>query len=244
VLLLAGAIAGGLLFSPPSPEATREAAKRVLGKAEYQTALPTDRPPTGRPGDEGTPEGRRRRERVGDRVPADWDGPRPPRAVPDEAPRGGGGSAVGQAVMWTLIGVVLVLVVLALLRSVRGSERDVAPGAVVAATPADAAVVARPLSAAEVLARDGRFGEAIHELLLQTLGALAARSSIPITASLTSREILARAPLPGAARGSLETLVGAAEVCHFGGRPASDADYARCTDHFRRFAAAYARADA
>jgi hypothetical protein len=246
VLLAAGALAG-ILLSPPSPEATREAVRRILAQAEYQTEMPVpewrrvretrDPPATPPP-----------RERVGDRVPEETPATPPPTRVSrddrSDADRGGE-SGLGRAVFWTLLAVAGVLAVAWVVRSRRRVERDVVPASpAVAGAAADPAVVARPLTAAERLAKDGRFGEAVHELLLQTLAALLARSELPIARSLTSREILARVRLPGEARECLEALVLAAEACHFGGRPASADDYARSTDHFRRFASAYGRAAA
>ena len=57
--------------------------------------------------------------------------------------------------------------------------------------------------------REGRFAEAIHALLLETLAALSRAARL--APSLTSREIVARVPLPARAREALAGLVAAVE---------------------------------
>ncbi len=90
-----------------------------------------------------------------------------------------------------------------------------------------------PLESAERLAAAGRFAEAIHALLLETLAALSRAAQL--TPSLTSREILARVPLPERARQALGGLVLAVEVSRFGGVPAGEGDYRACLERFHAF---------
>jgi hypothetical protein len=91
----------------------------------------------------------------------------------------------------------------------------------------------RPLQDAALAASEGRFGEAIHLLLLRTFEELLARAGARLWPGLTSRELVHLAPCPEGARPALAELVGAVEACSFAGRPASEADYLRCADRFR-----------
>jgi hypothetical protein len=87
------------------------------------------------------------------------------------------------------------------------------------------------------LAAAGRYAEAIHQLLLETLAALSRAASLP--ASFTSREVLLQARLPARAREALSGLVLAVELSRFGGEPASEADYRACQARFQEFLASY-----
>lgn len=87
------------------------------------------------------------------------------------------------------------------------------------------------------LAATGRFAEAIHQLLLETLGALSRASRLP--PAYTSREILASARLPARARAALSGLVLAVEISRFGGAPAGEEDYRACLRRFHEFLESY-----
>ena len=95
-----------------------------------------------------------------------------------------------------------------------------------------------PLRDAHALAREGRFAEAIHVLLLRTLEQLLRGQGIPAAPGWTSREVLERAAYPAQARDALAGLVSAVETCTFGGRPASEDDFHLCEDRFRHLAVA------
>ena len=77
---------------------------------------------------------------------------------------------------------------------------------------------------ADDLARQGRFGEAIHLLLLGVLGTLGIAD--PSSQATTAREIARRNAGPHRER--LTALVQASELVHFGGRPASREQFERC----------------
>jgi len=96
-----------------------------------------------------------------------------------------------------------------------------------------------PLESAERLAAAGRFAEAIHALLLETLAALSRAAQL--APSLTSREIVSRAQLPARAREALGGLVLAVEISRFGGVPAGEADYRACLERFHAFLETYRR---
>jgi len=91
---------------------------------------------------------------------------------------------------------------------------------------------AGPLLDAEALAAQGRYGEAIHLLLLRTFEVLARRLGSRLAPGMTAREAVARLALPGPARPALADLVEAAETTTFAGLAASESDYQRCAERF------------
>ncbi len=90
-----------------------------------------------------------------------------------------------------------------------------------------------PILSAEAAAAAGRYGEAIHALLLDTLAALSRAARL--APSLTSREIVGRVRLAPPAREALAGLVTAVELSHFGGAVPGEADYRACLDRFHVF---------
>jgi hypothetical protein len=211
--------AGPAVAAAPSAQAVRDAATAELASG-YQTALP----------DEATVEAAARKK-AGLRRRVDA----PPAPAPSPL------ADVAGAMVWVLAGVGALLVLAWLLRDLLGlGTRPVR--AAVDARPDDAtvrAVVAAPLRDAEALAADGKFGEAIHVLLLRTLAALIERGRRRVPPSLTSREIIAAAELPADADAALRGLVSAVEVSHFGGQEPAAAEWQLCLDHFHRFARAF-----
>jgi hypothetical protein len=85
---------------------------------------------------------------------------------------------------------------------------------------------------ADDLAREGRFVEAMHLLLLQSLIELRRRLHIEFADSLTSREILRHPSLSDQSRTLLHDIVARVEWCYFGGYPAALADYVACSQSF------------
>jgi hypothetical protein len=138
---------------------------------------------------------------------------------------------LARILLWTVLLVMAVLAVAWLVGRLRG----LVPDARAPAGPARGAEeVGHPqLGAAEALAAQGRFGEAVHVLLLDTLEALSRRARL--APSLTSREIVARVPLPDRARDALSGLVSAVEVSWFGGQQPGEAEYRLCLDRFHAF---------
>ncbi len=129
--------------------------------------------------------------------------------------------------------VALAAVWLARLVVTRG-ERDVALAPEAAPAPLQV-----ELEGPERLAAAGRWAEAIHALLLETLAALSRAARL--APSYTSREILERVRLPLPAREALEALVLAVEISRFGGVPAGEAEYRSCLDRFHQFLDTYRR---
>ena len=77
---------------------------------------------------------------------------------------------------------------------------------------------------ADDLARQGRFAEAIHMLLLGVLGTVAAEA--PSSGAMTGREIARKTAGPHGER--LQALVRASELVHFGGRSATREQFEAC----------------
>ncbi|HEY6006341.1 MAG TPA: DUF4129 domain-containing protein [Anaeromyxobacter sp.] len=134
--------------------------------------------------------------------------------------------------LWTALAVLVVLAVSWLVRRLSGGARDAE-----VREPAPEAPPEIPIESAEALAGQGRFAEAIHALLLETLAALSRAARL--APSLTSREIVERISLPSRARDALEGLVLAVEVSRFGGAPAAEGDYRACLSRFQAFLDTY-----
>lgn len=159
----------------------------------------------------------------------------PEERRPEPAPSRSDGLGWAKALVIVLAGAVAVVGVLALVRGVSGRRR-----AAHAAPPAPATVAPVlddvPIDEIESLAAAGRYEEAVHVLLLQSLAAVARTvSALPV--SLTSREVLARAPLPEGAGAELGAIVDAVETSWFGGRPVGREGFEACRERYRRFAA-------
>ena len=111
------------------------------------------------------------------------------------------------------------------------ADQVVTVAAAAIATPGEAPLP--PLDEIERLARAGAYAEAIHLMLLRALETLRRRLGTSWAKSLTSREIVRRSELPGTDRQALKVLVGAVEICRFGGQQANEQIYRACLDHYR-----------
>jgi hypothetical protein len=85
---------------------------------------------------------------------------------------------------------------------------------------------------ADELGQQGRFAEAIHMLLILSLGEIRRHLGEHFAASLTSREILRGTRLPTQGHGCLRDIVARVEWTYFGGYPATADDYAACRQKF------------
>jgi hypothetical protein len=211
----------GLATGAPDDATVRAALARVYGAERYQQDLPASPQPV-------TPV---TRQATAGSAPQ-----RPPRRpAPDAgAPRplpAPLAPAVSQA-LW--LGCLLVLVVVAAWLLLRRRSGALPASAAPAASPRAGASRPTPAEAqdAERLAAEGRFGEAIHALLLRALARLSGGRGL--APALTGREVLASAALGPRQREALEPLVLESERVHFARQPATAEDYARCQDHARR----------
>jgi hypothetical protein len=99
-------------------------------------------------------------------------------------------------------------------------------------------------ASAEALARAGRYAEAIHELLMQSLAEIRAGLQEQFADSLTSREILRSTRLAPEGRRALSDIIRRVELSHFGQREVGEADYLVCRRSFDELGAALAGAAA
>jgi hypothetical protein len=138
-------------------------------------------------------------------------------------------------VLWIVIGIAILVMLYAfrdlipILRSSQGNDwmsEEAFGGGGKVGSPAAA------LGAADELAAQGRFMEAMHVLLLQGLAAIRAGLDEEFADSLTSREILRRARLPDPGRASLRDIVNRVELTYFGQYPAALPDYEACRASF------------
>jgi hypothetical protein len=82
--------------------------------------------------------------------------------------------------------------------------------------------------AADELAAQGRFVEAMHVLLLQGLDEMRMRLDLRFADSLTSREIVGRANAPTDAKTALRDIIRWVELAYFGDHPVDRTDYDAC----------------
>jgi hypothetical protein len=92
--------------------------------------------------------------------------------------------------------------------------------------------------AADELAQQGRFVDAMHVLLLQGLADIRRHLDEQFADSLTSREILRSTKLSDQGRVSLRDIISRVEWTYFGEHPAGSSDYAACRDSFNALARA------
>jgi hypothetical protein len=97
------------------------------------------------------------------------------------------------------------------------------------------------LGAADDLAAQGRYVEAMHVLLLQALADIRRRLDEEFADSMTSREILRSRNLSDALRRPLREVINRVEWTYFGGHPADRDDYLACRASFRTLAQALPR---
>lgn len=177
--------------------------------------------------------------------PVQRDKPSQDRRLASESPRAGGG--VG-SLIWVVLAIVVILAIVAVVLSptsvvdsIQIAAPDEAPKAPapVAAKVSPPAPLERPLQNAEQLAAAGKFAEAIHTLLGQTLHELNVAANRTIKASQTSREIAKQVKLAPSPAQSLLGLINAVERTYFGDDIPTAEDYAACRNQFELFVKTY-----
>ncbi len=91
------------------------------------------------------------------------------------------------------------------------------------------------LQDADALAAQGRFGDAVHLLLLVSIQEIAERRHGAVTPSLTSREIATLPFLSALAQKIFSSLARVVELSRFGNRPIGEAEYKTCRAAFEQF---------
>jgi hypothetical protein len=124
--------------------------------------------------------------------------------------------------------------------NVADRDKHAEPGTATYALAEDDAERDHTFDEIDALAQQGAFGEAIHRLLLLVQERVRSRIEHGFQSSLTSREILRRAKLPGDAKTAFASLVAAVEITLFGQQHANLATYQLCRDNSRRVLAAAA----
>jgi hypothetical protein len=92
------------------------------------------------------------------------------------------------------------------------------------------------LEEADILARQGRFAEAIHHLLFRSVEDIASRRPALVRPALTSRELAAAPAVPGRARELFAAIARQVERSLFGGRPVSEEDWLKAREAYSDFA--------
>jgi hypothetical protein len=214
-----GAAAGGELFvASADPLQVERRARAILAERRFQGAV-TRRPaaapaePQEQPADGGSG----RKASAGDAGAAQ---PELPAA---------GAAAHGAALLFeaVLVCVLVALLGALVIRWLDGRRRPVAPAAAV--TPrsriGNDPSASHDLADADRLAAAGRYGEAVHVLLLLAIDRLSRRTARPPAPSRTSRELVWLLPLEGSARDAFAALVALVEKTLFGGLSAVAADF-------------------
>lgn len=217
----------------PAPEKILRRAEAVLEHPFYQTELPGEGVPDGHGAARGRSAGEGRRPgEAPPRDPRTADGRRPwgdgssrPQPLP---PTGSAAGPVATTILWGLIAVGLGLAVVGLVREVTRGRTLRARVPEPTEVPEPPAPASAPPAEDEIaaLARGGAYGEAVHLLLRRAIRVLGRER--PLSAALTSREVLRTAGLAPPSRGAFEELVTAVERFWFGGVPLLREDYERC----------------
>lgn len=142
---------------------------------------------------------------------------------------------VPEALIWIAVALAVAVALYALrdpLMALLGRRNEEWEAAAAGGDETAAAPGADVLAAADAMSREGRFVEAMHLLLLQSLADIREQLRETFADSLTSREILRGARLNPAGRSSLREIVAAVERTYFGGYPAQGDDYVACRRNF------------
>ncbi|MCS6622571.1 DUF4129 domain-containing protein [Roseibacterium beibuensis] len=101
--------------------------------------------------------------------------------------------------------------------------------------PAPGAALAL-LSDADALAEQGRYDEAVHLILLRSIGDIDGRLPNTVRPALTARDIAELKRLPATARPAFSRIAGLVEASLFGGWPVDRADFTECRQAYETFA--------
>lgn len=92
------------------------------------------------------------------------------------------------------------------------------------------------LSDADALAEQGRYDEAVHLILLRSIGDIDGRLPNTVRPALTARDIAELQRLPAAARPAFARIARAVEASLFGGRAVDRAEFTECRQAYEAFA--------
>lgn len=100
----------------------------------------------------------------------------------------------------------------------------------------DAELARSLLEEADILAREGRYAEAVHLLLFRSIEDIQERGKAGLSQSLTAREIGSLSDLPDRARRALAPIIGVVERSFFGGRDVDRAGWETARASYEDFA--------
>lgn len=152
--------------------------------------------------------------------------------------------SAARALLWGSVAVALAIIAChagSNLWSFSRSRRLESAGADEEASAAAVARMDRAQARADELADAADYAEAMHLLLLQSVGELRRRLHTSIAVSLTSREILSNLDLPPGGRESFADIIERVELSHFGGRKPGREEYKACRRSFEALTAALRR---
>ena len=201
-----------------SPDQARQHAADIVSRGGYQTELPADLTSPRGPAEVASAASR----------------PNPAEEVAIGAV--GGALRLGPILLAVVVAVALVLAGLHVAQRWHSAAAPRLP-ALPDEQPGGGRSPGRGAPSPDELARRGRFGEAIHRLLLDAVQEIGRRRTLP--ASLTVRELLRQLPFGGDGLSALSSLAGQVEYVEFGGRPAERGDYEQALGHYRRFKTAW-----
>lgn len=213
-LLLCGA------FATPVAAQDPQRARQLLERAGCQTSLPGEHEGAG--SGSGGPLGSRRR---------------PGRDDDSLSFSFGGGGALADILLWTVLGGATVLLIVAVVRGLGDRRRPVTVRTSVTTTgaaPAPAEPAVEPLPDHARLAAAGAFAEALHAVLQQAIVRFVERGG-RLPRHCTARGALARITDAALPRDAFGHLVAATEVVRYAGRAADRSAYEAACLHLQQW---------
>ncbi len=141
---------------------------------------------------------------------------------------------------WIVAGVIVITLGVALVRAYLPVLANRRPSPKVVGAKEEwrpvAAVARQLLSESDALAARGRFGEAVHLLLLRSIEDIERRRPRAVRPTFTSREIGSLSALPDSARPAFSGIARVVERALFADGAVDAADFARCRADYEAFA--------
>jgi hypothetical protein len=145
--------------------------------------------------------------------------------------------------IWIVAGLTLLMLAYVTVRrhwprivaAVKGPSKS-EPASLVADWHPTAAAARQLLHESDALAQDGRYGDAVHLILLRSIEDITAQRPLLLRPHFTSREIGALEALPHSVRDSFRKIARLVERAIFAGQPVSAGEFQTCRADYQRFA--------
>ena len=155
-------------------------------------------------------------------------------------------AAYARIFLWTVLAVALLASCWALYNRLRHGRWALRPPRTTEAAEIDDELDWAPderlsrswLQEADALAREGRYAEAAHHLLIRSVEDIMSRRPNLVRPALTSREIARAQGLPQRAGELFAGIAGLVERSLFGGRPVGESDWLEARERYSQFALA------